>query len=33
MTSAALPGAKEILNWLVFINIQCPEWGVPEWPL
>src|SRR5207302_1625889 len=29
---AALPGAKEILDWLVFINIQCPECGVPEWP-
>ena len=28
----ALPGAKEILDWLVFINIQCPECGVPEWP-
>lgn len=27
-----LPGAKEILDWLVFINIQCPECGVPEWP-
>jgi peroxiredoxin len=30
---SALPGAKEILDWLVFINIQCPECGVPEWPL
>jgi peroxiredoxin len=29
---SALPGAKEILDWLVFINIQCPECGVPEWP-
>lgn len=26
-----LPGVKEILDWLVFINIQCPECGVPEW--
>ena len=26
-----LPGAKDILEWLVFINIQCPECGVPEW--
>jgi hypothetical protein len=26
-----LPGAQEILDWLVFINIQCPECGVPEW--
>jgi len=30
---SALPGAKEILDWLVFINIQCPECGVPEWPI
>ncbi|HJS43826.1 MAG TPA: redoxin domain-containing protein [Gemmatimonadales bacterium] len=30
--SSTLPGAIEILNWLVFINIQCPECGVPEWP-
>lgn len=29
---SALPGAQEILDWLVFINIQCPECGVPEWP-
>ena len=28
-----LPGAKEILEWLVFVNIQCPECGVPEWRL
>jgi hypothetical protein len=28
---AGLPGVKEILEWLVFINIQCPECGVPEW--
>ena len=28
----AVPGAKEILDLLVFINIQCPECGVPEWP-
>jgi hypothetical protein len=26
-----LPSVKEILEWLVFINIQCPECGVPEW--
>jgi peroxiredoxin len=30
---AALPDAQEILDWLVFINIQCPECGVPEWPI
>jgi peroxiredoxin len=29
---STLPGTKEILEWLVFINIQCPECGVPEWP-
>ncbi|MGH7538152.1 MAG: hypothetical protein ACREMF_05930, partial [Gemmatimonadales bacterium] len=29
---STLPGAKEILDWLVFINIQCPECGVPDWP-
>ena len=29
---STLPGAKDILDWLVFINIQCPECGVPEWP-
>jgi len=28
----ALPGAAEILNWLGFINIQCPECEPPEWP-
>lgn len=27
-----VPSAQEILEWLVFINIQCPECGVPEWP-
>jgi peroxiredoxin len=29
---STLLGAKEILDWLVFINIQCPECGVSEWP-
>lgn len=29
---SSLPSAKAILDWLVFINIQCPECGVPEWP-
>lgn len=32
MHGLGLPGAKEILDWLVFINLQCPECGVPEWP-
>lgn len=27
-----LPSAKEILGWLSFIEIQCPECGAPEWP-
>lgn len=27
-----LPGANDVLEWLAFINIQCPECGVPEWP-
>jgi hypothetical protein len=25
------PTADEILSWLVFMNIQCPECGAPEW--
>jgi peroxiredoxin len=29
----ALPTATDILNWLEFINGQCPECGPPEWPL
>lgn len=28
---SGLPDAQEILDWVVFINIQCPECGVPEW--
>jgi peroxiredoxin len=27
-----LPRAQEVLDWLIFINIQCPECGWPEWP-
>ena len=23
--------AEEVLSWLVFMNIQCPECGAPEW--
>jgi peroxiredoxin len=30
---SALPSAKEVMDWLRFINIQCPECGVPEWPV
>jgi mycoredoxin-dependent peroxiredoxin len=26
------PSAQEIIKWLTFINIQCPECGHPEWP-
>jgi len=29
---SALPDAQAIIEWLVFINIQCPECGAPEWP-
>jgi len=32
VSGRGLPSAKDILEWLVFINIQCPECGVPEWP-
>lgn len=28
-----LPRAGEVLNWLSFINSQCPECEPPEWPL
>lgn len=27
-----LPPVAEILNWLEFINHQCPECEAPEWP-
>jgi len=27
-----LPGIDEVLQWLFFINSQCPECGAPEWP-
>jgi peroxiredoxin len=27
-----MPSAQEILKWLSFINMQCPECGHPEWP-
>lgn len=27
-----LPEPKELLEWLEFINIQCPECFPPEWP-
>ena len=23
--------AKDVIEWLVFVNIQCPECNVPEW--
>jgi peroxiredoxin len=25
------PTAEAVVSWLVFMNIQCPECGVPEW--
>lgn len=25
------PTADQIVSWLVFMNIQCPECGAPEW--
>ncbi|HEX6965311.1 MAG TPA: hypothetical protein VF166_05900 [Gemmatimonadaceae bacterium] len=25
------PSGRDILEWLVFMNIQCPECGAPEW--
>jgi peroxiredoxin len=28
---SALPDAKDIMDWLMFINIQCPECGASEW--
>jgi peroxiredoxin len=28
-----LPGTAEILEWLQFINSQCPECEPPEWPV
>jgi len=27
-----LPGVADLLNWLEFINSQCPECESPEWP-
>ena len=27
-----MPSAQEIIKWLTFINIQCPECGHPECP-
>lgn len=29
----AMPGAREIVEWLSFINSQCPECSPPEWPV
>jgi len=29
----AMPSGGEIVEWLSFINSQCPECGVPEWPI
>jgi hypothetical protein len=27
-----MPSVQEIVKWLTFINIQCPECGHPECP-
>ncbi len=29
----SLPGVADILNWLEFINAQCPECEPPEWSI
>jgi peroxiredoxin len=29
---AVMPSATEVMEWLEFINIQCPECGAPDWP-
>jgi len=28
----AMPSVREIVEWLSFINSQCPECSPPEWP-
>jgi len=28
----SMPGSREIVQWLSFINSQCPECNSPEWP-
>lgn len=28
-----MPTGGDIVEWLSFINSQCPECGVPEWPV
>ena len=28
----AIPSVREIVEWLSFINSQCPECSPPEWP-
>lgn len=28
-----LPSIADILNWLEFVNAQCPECEPPEWPI
>lgn len=30
--ASSLPSPAEILRWVEFINIQCPECGPLEWP-
>ncbi len=28
-----LPSVDDVLNWLEFVNAQCPECEPPEWPI
>lgn len=28
-----LPSVADVLNWLEFVNAQCPECEPPEWPV
>jgi hypothetical protein len=32
-SDTACTSADNVLEWLRFIEIQCPECGVPEWPV
>jgi len=32
LESQVLPSVADLLNWLEFVNSQCPECEPPEWP-
>jgi len=32
LESQVLPPVADLLNWLEFVNSQCPECEPPEWP-